>query len=1160
MQMVMDKLATPLLQLFQDRYNLKDNITKLQQSVPMVQALLEDAQRQQQTRQAVKQWLMKLEDAAFGSEVLLDELAAEMKACELRRTRKGKAVAGPMFFTGDPSKLFELASVLKKKLQELDQIVEEAFSFNLQEKAAEKMNESSGRSSRETMSALEENIYGREVDKQKILTSLLHDNEEVKIKECPSVISIVGIGGIGKTALAQLVYKEVMVNRHFEMKLWIHVSEDFDLGKLMRSVIESATNDKYELCELDNLQTQLRYLLKGKRFLLVLDDVWNEDEEKWRVFINLFKVGAEGSRVLITTRSQGIASMTKSRVYELMGLTYDDCWSLFEEIAFRQGVNNRLLVDIGKEIIKKCGGVPLAVKAVAKLLKSKKEDYWMSVQDSELWQFKAYQNDVMPALNLSYQFLPTHLKRCLAFCSLFPKDHEIPREKMIYTWMAHGLISPDGGAMQLEVIGGEYFDDLLSLSFFQQVQKHDGGCTTVYKMHDLIHDLVTTVGGHGFSVVSHGLASSQLERSHHLSMVCNFDPSSLPEGLFGAKHLRTLLLLSPGGSSDELNPFWPVNFIYLKVLDLSGYGLKKVDEKVGELIHLRYLDLSSNPIQTLPRTICNLYFLQTLNLIDCQNLVELPFEIAKVTSLRHLNVKGCEALIHMPPMVGKLVQLQTLPIYFVGRRPGDSIAQLEFLDLKNELCIKGMENIRDSEEAKKANMREKKHLKSLKLQWGSSNGSKDFRPATGTSSSNSSLTIQPGEEGDNVESIMKQLEPHSHLKNLHVKGYPGSYFPAWNLPNLTMVELINCRRCQNLPNLGHLPFLEKLHLQGMDSITHISEAFYGGVAEPFTSLKCLTIRDFPYLEEWFSISRGVPLPCLEELVLDKCPMLTTAPAFPSIRHLELHHCDAKIMESMETATSLSSLVINELPKLKSLSGTFLKNNHSLKSLEIRSCPNLLVLPSEIENLTSLKLLAISCCEKLKDLPHGMRKLKSLELLEINGCHSLKMLPYEEIQGLRSLKTLCIENCSNLISFSGGFHHLTALEQLSIMNCPNLTSFPDGFHNLSSLRSLNIEYCPRLAYLPVSLQHATALQSLVIHWCPDLTALPEWFSKFSSLRSLTVWKCEKLMSLPEGLQCLTKLQLLSIQDCPILEDLCKRKGIHWRRIEHIPHKYIGSMKL
>ncbi|KAH6833133.1 hypothetical protein C2S53_002997 [Perilla frutescens var. hirtella] len=1153
MQIVVEKLASPLLQKFQDRHNLKDNIRKLQQSVPRIQALLEDAQKQQQTRLAVKQWLVELEEAALESEVLLDELAAEMKARERRSSTKGKEVAGGlMFFPFKPSDhLFELATQLQNKLRELDQIAEQAFSFDLHEKAAERMNESSG--SRETMSCLlDDNVYGREEDKHNVLNFLLHG-----ATKCPSVISVVGIGGVGKTTLAQLVYGDEMVDSHFELKLGIHVSDDFDMGKLMRSVVESATKNRYELSGLDNLQSQLRDSLKGKRFLLVLDDVWNEDGEKWRKFINLFKVGAEGSRVLITTRSQGTASITNSTVYELKGLANAECWKLFKEIAFLQGedgANNRL-VEIGKEIIKKCGGIPLAVRALASLLKSKKEEYWISVQDSELWQFEAYQSAVMPALKLSYQYLPSHLKRCLAFCSLFPRDHEIPRGKMIYIWMAHGLILPDGGTRQLEVIGGEYFDDLLNLSFFQEVdQKHE-----VYKMHDLIYDLVRTVAGYGFSVLGQGLAPIDLERIHHLSMVCSSDPSSLPERLFGTKHLRTLLLLSPGGSSNELTPFWPVNFIYLKVLDLSGYGLKKLDEKVSALLCLRYLDLSSNPIQTLPRTICDLYFLQTLNLFECQHLVELPFEIAKVSSLRHLNIKGCEALTHMPAKVGELVHLQTLPIYIVGKRAGDSIAQLEFLNLRNELSIKCMENVRDSEEAKKANMKEKKHLKSLKLQWGSSSGSKDFRPEIGASS-NSSLSFEPEEDDDDVETILKYLEPHSHLKTLHVKGYPGRNFPAWNLPNLTMVELINCRRSKNLPKLGHLPFLERLHLQGMDSITHISEAFYGGVAEPFPSLNYLTIRDFPYLEEWFSISKGVPFPRLEELVLDKCPKLTIAPSFPSIKNLELHHCNANIMKSMETATFLSTLMINELPELESLSGTFLQNNYSLKSLEIHSCQNLLLLPTEIEKLTSLKSLTISCCEKLGDLPPGLRKLNSLELLEINGCHSLKMLPHEEIEGLSSLKTLSIENCRNLFSFSGGFDHLIALEQLSIMNCPELTSLPDGFHNLSSLRSLHIESCPALADLPVSLQHATELQSLVIHSCVELTALPEWFSRFSSLRSLAIVECRKLMSLPEGIQRLTKLQLLSIQECPILEDRCKRKGIFWRRIEHIPHKYIGSMKL
>lgn len=187
---------------------------------------------------------------------------------------------------------------------------------------------------------------------------------------------------------------------------------------------------------------------------------------------------------------------------------------MFKEKAFGEGedgVNNSRLVDIGKEIIEKCGGVPLAVNALARLLRFKKEEYWMSVQESELWQLKAYQNSVMPALKLSYHYLPSHLKRCLAFCSLFPKDHEIPGEKLISIWMAHGLILPDGGTRQVEDIGGEYFDDLLSLSFFQQVEEQEDGSAAVYKMHDLIHDLVITISGSGFSVLGQGLALSDPE-------------------------------------------------------------------------------------------------------------------------------------------------------------------------------------------------------------------------------------------------------------------------------------------------------------------------------------------------------------------------------------------------------------------------------------------------------------------------------------------------------------------------------------------------------------------------------------------------------------------------------------------------------------------------
>ncbi|XP_022897768.1 putative disease resistance protein RGA3 [Olea europaea var. sylvestris] len=1122
-------------------------------------AILEDAQNQQETRQAVKQWLLKLEDVAYASEDLLDEISDEIFKCE-RRGSRGKDVSD-FFLPFKPSDhLFHIASKLQNKLKDLNEIAKQGFTYNLR---VEKGSTSLVRSKETWSSVVESKIYGREDDKKNLLKLLLPGNEGKTI-EYMSVVSIVGIGGLGKTTLAQLVYNDKTVNDHFDLKMWIYVSESFDIKKLMMSIVESATKGSCRLCSMDLLQSQLQDSICGKRFLLVLDDVWNEDKDEWERFIDLLRSGAEGSRVVVTTRSMKVAYFTGSTVYELKVLSDDACWVLFRKQAFGEDREDEStnLMKIGKEIIKKCGGVPLAAKTLGSLLRLKKEDYWMSVQDSELWNLKGCQGAILPALRLSYVYLPPHLKRCFAFCSLFPKNHEINKEKMIYIWMAEGLILPDGENRQLESIGDEYFDDLLHLSFFQEVEKCKNVSHAVYKMHDLIHDLARTIGGNVFAIFGHGLAPSDLARIRHSSVICNFDPSSFPRDLFEAKHLRTLLFLFPGGSSGDIPYFLIMKFIYLRILDLNGSGIKTLHESVSALLCLRFLDLSSTSIQTLPTTISDLSNLQTLNLSGCCYLVELPFGMANVTSLRHLNIMGCEGLTQMPAGIGNLIHLQTLPIYIVGKRTWESIAELHSLNLRGELHIKRMENIRDAKEAREANMREKKHLHTLRLQWGISKKSKDLSPTKVTSSDSSSSSL-PEESSKDVEDILECLEPHANLKNLHIKGYPGIAIPPWDLPNLVTIELINCRNCVYLPKIGQLPFLERISLQGMDGITSIDEGFYGGVfPEPFPCVKFFTIKDFPNLEDWSSIDGGLPFPRLEKLILDKCPNLTNAPApaFPSIRHLELHFCNAKIMESLENITSLSSLVVDMLPNLNHISGSLLGNNKYLESLEIRACQNLHLLTSKLENLIYLRSLIISCCEKLSDLPPGLKKLERLELLEINCCHSLILLPHEEIEGLGSLKTFSIENCSNLISLSSGFHHLSSLEQLSIMSCPKLTSLPDGFENLSTLRSLNIVSCPELSYLPSSLQHATTLQSLVLHSCPGLITLPEWFKELSSLRSLAISNCNYLISLPEAIQSLTTLQHLSIQDCPQLERLCKKmKGKEWQKIKHVPHMYIGSLK-
>ncbi|XAR52987.1 hypothetical protein NMG60_11021346 [Bertholletia excelsa] len=1158
-QIVTDKLASPFLDKLQNLCSLNENVRRLQHSLPRILAFLEDAEKRQETEKIVEVWLLDLKKVAYESEDLLDELAAEVVKCEQRSITLNwlHSLLSPFKFK--PSRdLFDLATELGNKLQELREIVEEGFSMNFKEGTAFKWSESPGRRKETGSFVKESEIYGREEDKKNILELLL-PNCEADTSDL-LVVPIVGIGGLGKTTLVQLVYKDGKVAQSFDLKIWVHVSEDFDIRKLIIAIIKSATRRNCDFMEMDLLQSELQELLCGRRYLLVLDDVWNEDKKQWDELGGMLNGGVKGSKIIVTTRSKEVASImgTPESTYDLKGLLEEDCWNLFKKQAFSQGEEEKYpnLLEIGKEIIKKCKGVPLAVKTLGSQLYSKREEKdWWSVEDSDLWNLKQFQSDILPALRLSYDNLSVHLKRCFAFCSLFPKNYEIKKEKLIYMWISGGLIPPLDGSRQLEDIADEYFNYLLHLSFFQKVEKCEDGSRTVYKMHDLIHDLARSIGGNEFAIIDEGSSSSNLAQTRHSSVLCNFDQSSFPLDLCKAKHLRTLLFLHPGGNSDELPSFIPASFIYMRSLDVSGSGIKRLDESIGVLICLRYLDLSNTLVQTLPHTLCDLCNLQTLNFSGCYNLIQLPSRMGRVTSLRHLITTECEGLTSMPPWIGKLVDLQTLPIYIVGKGIGESIAELNKLNLRGELNIKCLENVRDPKEAELANLREKKHIHLLQLTWGDSDQGHYLEGEKGSTSQSSSGC-------SDYFDIISCLEPHPNLRKLFIIGYPGIKFPSWALPNLVQFFFINCRRCENLPALGQLPFLETIFLQGMNNVVHITKEFYGfNIQAPFPSLKELTLRDFPNLEEWCILNEEGPFPCLKKLTLDGCPKLKKTPIFPSLQHMKLQKCHPCLMDSIEGVTSLSNLTVDSFPQLLNLPGKLLENNRHLVSLEISLCQNLCVLPLELGSLTALKSLVISHCEKLAELPLSLQNLKALEFLEINDCHNLNLLPEDIISGLSSLRTLSIENCKNLISLSDGLRFLTALERLSIMSCPKLAFLPYGWKYLSALRSLSIFSCPELSSLPEGLQHITTLQSLVIHSCPDLTALPDWMGNLSSLRSLAISNCHYLLSLPEGLQHLSKLQHLSIQDCPRLEQRCKqRKGRNWRNIAHIPHIYVGSLKL
>ncbi|KAJ7976786.1 NBS-LRR disease resistance protein [Quillaja saponaria] len=193
-------------------------------------------------------------------------------------------------------------------------------------------------------------VIGRDVDKEKIIEHLLmHPGDGEHYTSIVSVIPIVGIGGVGKTTVAKLVFNDKRVDKHFQLRIWVCVSEDFDVKQLMIKII---------------------------KFLIVLDDEWNEDLAKWIELRDLLRSGAEGSKILVTTRSNSIASMMGTAPsYTLGGLLQNECLSLFLKWAFKEGQERQYpnLVEIANDIVKRCGGVPLAVKLKGKCITSQNQ-------------------------------------------------------------------------------------------------------------------------------------------------------------------------------------------------------------------------------------------------------------------------------------------------------------------------------------------------------------------------------------------------------------------------------------------------------------------------------------------------------------------------------------------------------------------------------------------------------------------------------------------------------------------------------------------------------------------------------------------------------------------------------------------------------------------
>ncbi|KAF7005813.1 hypothetical protein CFC21_020912 [Triticum aestivum] len=439
--------------------------------------------------------------------------------------------------------------------------------------------------------------------------------------------------GIGKTTLTQMVFNDTRVAKHFEVRCWVSVSTGSNTMELTAEILRSAqppwdiSVDK--MVDFQMIQSELRRLVTSKRYLIVIDDVCNGMDEIWLDMMPPLQSADIGSRILATSRINTVPHfLGASQLYPVNPLSSDDCWAMLKEHAFPSGRENAYpdLHPIGKQIAVKINGSPLAAKLVGVLLgDTRTKNHWMKIMKTGL-----QDNAVLPALRLSYKYLPVHLKRCFAYCSLFPQNYKFDPAHLSRLWIAEGFVQPQGTAdKRMEDIAREYFGLLLSRSFFQEIKL---GSRTYYLMHDLLHDLAKSVAAEDCFHIEDGMNCDIPSTVRHLSVTVKslIGLTSFP----GLEELRTLLIRpSLLSSSSCLQEDFSLNLEnillkckHLRVLDLSGYNSKELPHCIYDLLHLRYLSINAT-IQKLPELIGKLLHLQTLCITGKCSLEKLPASV-----------------------------------------------------------------------------------------------------------------------------------------------------------------------------------------------------------------------------------------------------------------------------------------------------------------------------------------------------------------------------------------------------------------------------------------------------------------------------------------------------------------------------------------------------
>ncbi|KAM0069334.1 putative virus X resistance protein-like, coiled-coil [Helianthus debilis subsp. tardiflorus] len=915
-KVLVKKMADEAFKRIARAQGIHNELKELMRTLSRIQNLLIDASEKEVTHKTVKEWLNGLQHLAYDIEDVLDDVATEAMHSELTH-EPGTATSKVRKLIPTCCINFSLAHRLSPKLDRITTQLQHLEKLKNDLGLIKKDEKPKNVSRRSETSLPERDVVGREVEKEKWINKLLRDDGSSK--ENFSILPIVGMGGVGKTTLARLLYNDSKVKGHFELKAWVCISDDFDIFKISDTIFQDVTKENKEFKDLNQLQTALAEQFRNKRFLLVVDDVWSENYGDWENLVRPFLSCAPGSRIIMTTRKeQLLKKLGFGNLDCLESLKYEDALCLLALHAF--GVDNfdshTTLKPLGEGIVKKCACLPLALKAIGRLLRTKiRREDWDDVLNSDIWDIengndKENSDKIMPALRLSYNDLSADLKQLFAYCSLFPKDFLFNKEELVQLWMAEGFLNPSKTTKSPEHLGHKYFEILLSRSFFQHAPNEE----SFFIMHDLMNDLATLVAGEFFLRFDNHMEIREkaLSKYRHMSFTREkYVGYHKFEAFKRAGSLRTLLAVSVG-VVQSWDTFYLSNKILvdllpklpmLRVLSLSHLEIIEVPEVISSLKHLRYLNLSRTKIKELPENVGNMYNLQTLILSDCWELCKLPNSFLNLKKLQHFDIRNTP-LEKLPLGIVEFKSLYTLSKVIIGGDDGIEITELKgFKNLHGTISIEGLQRVQSALHARDVNL----YLKEIsKLELGWSNKFDDSR------------------NGPLEKEVLNELEPNRDmLKKLTIMAYGGTEFPKWvgdpSFHEMVKVSLYECHNCTSLPPFGQLPSLKKLFIHGMDNVKVIDlELTKSVVAYP--SLEVLKFEDMSGWEVWLTKNEGLDavFPCLQELHIENCPKLinVSMEALPSLKVLKINRCGDGVLRSLvQAASSITMLDISSISGL-----------------------------------------------------------------------------------------------------------------------------------------------------------------------------------------------------------------------------------------------------